>query len=167
MLITLHPLSPAEQDFIWAMLYLAIYTPPGSAPLPPEIVQQPDIAKYATGWGKSTDLGLYARNMQSGQMIGAAWLRLFKYTDPGYGYVDDTTPELSMAVLPDFRGQGIGNRLLTELLNLAEKRFPAVSLSVATSNPAVLLYKKFGFVTAKLDEHSLVMLKNFAGPASQ
>jgi ribosomal-protein-alanine N-acetyltransferase len=48
----------------------------------------------------------------TGDPIGAAWLRLWSKDEQGYGFVDVHTPELSMAVRPEFRGQGIGTLLL-------------------------------------------------------
>jgi len=54
---------------------------------------------------------------------------------------------LGMGLLPEFRGQGLGSRLLSSVLDHA-KRFglEKVELNVYTSNlPAVALYKKFGF----------------------
>jgi ribosomal protein S18 acetylase RimI-like enzyme len=42
-----------------------------------------------------------------------------------------------MAVLPSYRGQGVGSRLLAYLLRVAEEHHRAVSLSVAADNPAL------------------------------
>jgi [ribosomal protein S18]-alanine N-acetyltransferase len=65
---------------------------------------------------------------------------------PGYGYVDSSTPELSIAVLAEFRGKGIGGLLLKALLTTArEAGVVAVSLSVAEDNRAVALYEEHGF----------------------
>ena len=52
-----------------------------------------------------------------------------------------------MGLVPEFRGRGLGSKLLTKVLNHA-KRFglEKVELNVYTSNiSAVALYKKFGF----------------------
>ena len=56
-----------------------------------------------------------------------------------------TTPELSVAVMPGYRGQGIGTRLLNALLDTASKSYDAVSLSVQADNPALRLYQRLGF----------------------
>jgi L-amino acid N-acyltransferase YncA len=55
--------------------------------------------------------------------------------------------ELGIAVLPQFRGVGVGSALLDSALGLAsEKGFKKVNLSVFHTNKnAVNLYKKFGF----------------------
>jgi ribosomal protein S18 acetylase RimI-like enzyme len=82
----------------------------------------------------------------------------------GYGYVDDDTPELSMAVLPDYRGLGIGRRLLAELLDEAAHRYRAVSLSVATDNPARRLYERHGFVVLAFEGETATMIRHFNDP---
>lgn len=51
-----------------------------------------------SGWGRAGDMGFVAVDAGSGEPIGAAWLRLLGGDERGYGYVDDETPELGMAV---------------------------------------------------------------------
>lgn len=109
-----------------------------------EDVQQaksdPDLARYVEEFGRDGDLGFVAEN-EEGEFVGAAWIRLMH----GYAYIDDETPELSIAVAPDVRGRGIGGRLLEALLAGADERHDAVSLSVQVDNPAKRLYKRHGF----------------------
>ncbi len=54
---------------------------------------------------------------------------------------------LGMGLLPEYRGQGLGSKLLSSVLDHAKKtELEKVELHVYTSNiPAVALYKKFGF----------------------
>jgi GNAT superfamily N-acetyltransferase len=51
-----------------------------------------------------------------GEPVGAAWWRLFTAEDPGYGFVDEATPQVSIGVLPEARGRGVGERLLRALI---------------------------------------------------
>ena len=75
----------------------------------------------------------------------------------GYGYVDDDTPELSIALDPPARGIGLGGRLLESLF----EEVPRCSLSLDVRNPAVGLYRRWGFQEVRRDgEHSLVMLRD-------
>lgn len=138
------------------MCYHAIYVPPGAPPFPREQLQLPEIRRYVEGWGRPGDLGYTA--LSDGLPVGAAWLRLMTGAEAGYGYVGDSIPELSIALLPESRGQGIGTGLMQRLLAAARPLYPAISLSVTASNPARHLYERMGFVTVAEKEGSLVML---------
>lgn len=163
--ILIRPLTPADQPILWDMLYLALFVPDGAPPLPREIVQQPELARYVAGWGREHDMGFAALDEAGGLAIGAAWIRLLRATNRGYGYVDDETPELSIALEPAWRGQGIGTALLAHLLHAAQPRYRAISLSVAANNPAVRLYGRHGFELAGAGGDSLILLKRLAGPS--
>jgi ribosomal protein S18 acetylase RimI-like enzyme len=104
-------------------------------------------------------MGLLAIDQPRGEPVGAAWLRLFTETDPGWGFVDAATPEVSMAILPGYRGQGIGTVLLTELITQARGRYPALSLSVDPQNAAMRLYERLGFTVVGATGTSLTMRK--------
>jgi GNAT superfamily N-acetyltransferase len=152
--------TPHDQAFLWEMLYHAIYVPAGS-PLPPrDTIYRPELARYVEQWGKPHDLGIIAL-VHVNIPIGAAWLRLLTGTHRGYGYIDDKTPELSIAVLPDYRGQGTGAALLERLFAAARKRYPGISLSVSSTNPARRLYERAGFVPIAFAGDSITMLKTF------
>ncbi|MGD1855532.1 MAG: GNAT family N-acetyltransferase [Leptolyngbyaceae cyanobacterium] len=153
---TVRPLTLDDQSFLWEMLYQAIYVPDGQPALPQEIVQIPELARYVADWGREGDCGFLSTNVASQQTVGAVWLRLPIGEHKGYGYVDDPIPELSIAVLPNFRGQGIGTQLMTHLLTSACGQSP-ISLSVSADNPAVRLYQRFGFETISQQDGSLTM----------
>jgi len=132
--------TASDEPFLWDMLYLALFVPPGEPALPRSVLHHAAIARYVDGWGNRTgDSGLIA--LVDGAPVGAAWLRYFPASDPGYGFVDERTPELSVAVLPTHRSMGIGSHLIQELLRNAH----AVSLSCDPANPAWRLYVRFGF----------------------
>ncbi len=158
--IRIRALSDEDASALRRMLYLALFVPPGSPPLPENVVDSPEIARYICDWGRPGDLGFAAVD-PTGTMIGAAWLRLMTGSDRGYGYVDDQTPELSIAVEDEYRSQGTGTQLLTRLLSAAAQRHPAVSLSVSAENPAVRLYQRLDFVTISEESGSLTLLKTF------
>jgi ribosomal protein S18 acetylase RimI-like enzyme len=110
-----------------------------------EIRGDPHLARYVAGWGRAGDSGVKALDRHGGTCVGAAWLRLWTADDHGYGYIDDHTPELSIAVEAAYRGRGIGRRLLEELIATSAAPFAAVSLSVRRDNPALRLYRRTGF----------------------
>jgi ribosomal protein S18 acetylase RimI-like enzyme len=102
------------------------------------------VARYVEGWGRPGDRALIA--IDGFQPVGAAWYRLFTDRRPGYGFVDEETPELTIAVVPSRRGHGFGAELLSALLGQArEDGLHAVSLSVEPENPALHLYRRHGF----------------------
>lgn len=96
--IIVRPSTKADEPFLWEMLYQAIYFPPHLPPPDRSIITRPELAKYVEGWGRAHDHGLIAMPAGASDPIGAAWLRLFSRIDPGYGYIDDRTPELALAV---------------------------------------------------------------------
>jgi ribosomal protein S18 acetylase RimI-like enzyme len=147
-------LTPADQPFLWEMLYQALYVAADQTPPPREVIDQPDLARYVQDWGKTGDRGFVAIDPATGEAIGAVWLRFLIGENQGYGYVDDRTPELGIAVLPEYRGQGVGTALLNALV---ANELGAMSLSVAADNPAVRLYQRFGFAIVHESNGSLIL----------
>lgn len=95
-------------------------------------------------FGRSGDFGVVAD--AGAQPLGAAWWRRFPADAPGYGFIDEATPELSVAVLAAHRGRGIGTALLRALMREARGRgIGRLSLSVEHDNPAAALYERLGF----------------------
>ncbi len=157
MTFAFRPLTSADESFLWDMLYLALYVPPGQPALPRDVLRRPQISRYVQGWGQADDVGLLA--LDGDKPVGAAWLRLLTGENRGFGYVDDTTPELSIAVLPEYRGRGIGSDLLTRLLEAARSRFAAVCLSVSPDNPARQWYERLGFQVVNDEPPSVTMVR--------
>lgn len=149
-----------DQAFVWDALYHALFVPPGAQALPRDVLKQPDIQRYAEGWmTRPGDLGVLVESNHV--PIGAAWLRRWTTDDHGYGFVDESVPELSMAVLPGHRGRGLGTQLLERLLEAATDSTDAVSLSVSTNNPALRLYQRFDFTPVGAPEGgSLRMIRH-------
>lgn len=144
-------------------MYQSLHVPGGREPFPRDVIHQPEIAKYVRGWGRAGDMGYVAVDTVGGAPIGAAWLRLLAGGERGYGYVDDETPELGMAVLAGYRGRGIGSDLLGRLLESAAAVYRSVCLSVSADNPAVRLYERAGFVRVRECGDSLTMVKRLCG----
>lgn len=151
----IRPLTPIDQPFLWEMLYQAIYVPTGQPAPSRDIIQQPELARYVEGWGKPDDRGFLALNARTNQPIGAIWLRLLTIEAPGYGYIDDNSPELAMAVLPGDRGQGVGTQLLACLIDSRPNE--SLCLSVTENNPVVRLYGRFGFTIVGHANGSMTM----------
>lgn len=133
----------------------------GNAPLSPgEALLRPDLARYLSGWPWPDDLGVVASI--DGRDVGAAWARRLTSASPGYGWVSDDIPELTIGVDPAARGRGIGHALLDALILRVRATAPALSLSVEDGNLAArALYAKAGFVVVGRVGGSDTMLLEF------
>jgi ribosomal protein S18 acetylase RimI-like enzyme len=115
------------------------------------------ITRYVNGWGREGDRALIA--LDDFHPVGAAWYRLYTQDEPGFGFVDEQTPELTIGVVPARRGKGIGSSLLDALVERARKDgFAQLSLSVEQTNPAVHLYESRGFRTVQAEEGACIMV---------
>jgi len=141
----IRPGTPQDARFLRDMLRHAYYW---RTPEEDDAGRHP--MRYVENWGRPGDAAVIALD-DRGFPVGAAWYRLFARARPGYGFVDDSTPELSIAVVPRRRGGGVGGELMTAILERAKgEGYSAISLSVAKDSPAVGLYERYGF--AKVDE---------------
>ena len=119
-------------------------------------------SRYVDNWGRPGDAAMIA--LDDGIEVGAAWYRLFSRSAPGYGFVDESIPELTIAVVPSRRGRGFGDGLLTALLERARQEgYTALSLSVEKENPALRLYERFGFRPVGEVGDSVVMRADLNG----
>ena len=124
----------------------------------PEDAGPGPVALYVKAWGRPGDSAVIA--IDGGFPAGAAWYRLFPRDRPGYGFVDERTPELAIAVVPNARGKGVGSALLGALLDRARvEGYGAISLSVDRNNAgAIELYERHGFERVGEDDDSVTML---------
>lgn len=140
----IRPGTPQDARFLRDMLRHAYYWRS-----PEESVTGLHPMRYVENWGRPGDAAVIA--LADGFPVGAAWYRLFKRDAPGYGFVDEETPELSIAVVPSRRGHGTGSELMDAMLARARAEgYKAISLSVARDSPSVRLYERYGF--QKLDQ---------------
>ncbi|MGG1676079.1 GNAT family N-acetyltransferase [Neobacillus sp. NRS-1170] len=143
------------------MLYQAIFIPDGEPRPSKDILKEPNIQQSLKGWGRKGDTALIAIDAYNNP-IGAVWVRLFDDLNKTFGYIDSQTPLLGMALLPEYRGSGIGTALLGEMLRITkEAGFGAVSLSVDPNNPALKLYNRLGFQKVGFDGTSWNMIVKF------
>jgi predicted N-acetyltransferase YhbS len=113
------------------------------------------VYRYVQNWGRPGDAGIVA--MDGPHSYGAAWYRLFTAREPGFGFVDEQTPELTLAVVPSRRGKGAGKELLDALLAKARADgYGAISLSAAPEQAP--FYERFGFGPVREDEHAVTMV---------
>lgn len=143
----IRPIRPEEYPLLKDFLYDAIFVPEG-APIPPrEIINRPELAVYIENFGQPDDLCLMAESC--GHIVGAVWTRILDGEIKGYGNIDSCTPEFAISVKKEFRRQGIGRKLMEEMIALLKSHgYKKVSLSVNKENYASEMYRKLGFLAA-------------------
>jgi len=149
-----------ETPFLREMLYEALYVPKGQPPFPTSILDRPEILKYIKNWGQK--LGDVAIVLGSeGELIAAIWGRRFVASEKGYGFIDEQTPEISMAVKSGFRGKGIGTKLIERISEEYQRLgYSVLSLSVDELNPAKNLYERMGFFFFEENGTAVTMKKD-------
>jgi ribosomal protein S18 acetylase RimI-like enzyme len=149
----IRPLTAADEPLLWEMLYQGIHGMGLQVAPSPDVVHQPEFARYVTDWGRPGDSGFIAHDSPHGKPIGAAWFRFHSEQSDNRS---TTIPELALAVRSENRRQGIGAALLTYMVK-ADPECSTVLIPVAPDNPAVRLYERFGFKVIEHTPKSVVM----------
>jgi ribosomal protein S18 acetylase RimI-like enzyme len=152
---------PAEaEDFPFLATMLgeaAVWRPDKPTPTAAEVLGDPRYAMYLAGWPRHGDYGLVA---ERDGPVGAAWYRTYTEADHGHGFISEDVPELSIAVVASHRREGIGRRLLVDLVTAGiAQGHPALSLCVNGDNPARFLYESVGFVPVQQHGSSWTMVR--------
>ncbi len=149
--MNIRPAGPEDVGFLKSMLYeAAAWNPDWPRERTIAALADPVLERYHRDWGRPGDAGVIAELDR--EPVGAAWFRLFTAAEPGFGFVDDTTPELGIAVVPLHRRKGIGETLLRALIVQArEEGYHSLSLSVAVHNRSRMMYERTGFEKVRED----------------
>ena len=157
-MILIRPILPDEVPVLDEFLYEAIFVPQGVDPPPRSIIENDDLQVYVRDFGESPhDHCLVAEC--DGKIVGAVWSRMMN----DYGHIDNQTPSLAISLFKEYRGQGIGTRLLSQMLDLLRKEgYGQASLSVQKENYALRMYQRAGFdvVVDRGEEVLMVILLN-------
>ena len=135
-------------------IYWAIFVPSNSELPKRSIIYNPDVFIYIENFGQENDCGVVAE--VDGKVIGVAWTRII----PAYGHVDNETPELAISVLPEYRNQGVGLKLMEKLFELLTQcGYKQTSLAVQKENPAVSFYLRLGYDIISESSEEYLMVK--------
>jgi GNAT superfamily N-acetyltransferase len=158
--VNIRPATQADDEFLKTMLYEAARWNPDWPREPmEEVLDEPVLRRYHEGWGRPGDGGVIAELER--MPVGAVWYRQFTDDEPGYGFVDEKTPELSVAVQPLHRRKGIGHALLhSAMVQAREEGFQSLSLSVAVHNRSRMMYQRAGFHRVSEDGDHWTMVAN-------
>lgn len=151
--VMIRPLKENEYGVLADFLVEAIYVPAGTAAPPKSIIDQPELQVYLQNFGKKDDHALAAE--KDGKIVGVVWTRIMQ----DYGHIDDETPSFAIALDQDYRGQGIGTRMMQQMLaHLKQQGYRKASLSVQQANAAVSLYQQVGFKIVDKNEEEYIMV---------
>ena len=159
-MLRFRPLTVSDQDKLWHWLHVALWDPPPAGLRPVEVLQSPGVRIYAESWGLASDVGVVAHVGDAD--AGACWMRLLP-AGVGLASVDAATPQLGIALEPEFQRKGYGRALLQAALEAARQAgYRQVALTVHPQNPAVVLYERCGFRKVELRNHYHLMVVDLA-----
>ena len=152
--VLIRKLYSKEVDLLKNFLYEAIFIPEGMEPPARDIVERPELRLYYDGFGNGpADYCLVAET--DGHAVGAAWTRIMN----DYGHVNDETPSFAISLFSEYRGQGIGTRLMKEMLSLLKEHgYRQASLAVQKANYAVRMYRNVGFEIIDENDEEYIMV---------
>ncbi|MBB3700624.1 GNAT family N-acetyltransferase [Flammeovirga yaeyamensis] len=138
-----------EYNQLEDFLYEAIFQFDPENLIPREVIQLPEVYVFIKDFGsKKDDYCLVAE--ADNKIVGAVWVRIIDGEIKGFGHIDKHTPEFAISIIPEYRGKGIGTKLMHCMLNyLKQKGYKQASLSVQKENYALRLYQKVGFEIIK------------------
>lgn len=113
-----------------------------------EEVAKVEAASFSIPWTKEAFMNEMLRNDQAVYFVAVHEKRVIGFV--GVWKIVDEGHITNIAVLPEYRGQGIGQKLLAQLVAYAqEKDLVGLTLEVRVSNVgAQKLYEQFGFQQA-------------------
>ena len=144
-----------EIDELKNFIYEAIFIPEGIEKPNKEIILKPELKIYYEDfYNKKDDYCLICED--NNKIIGAVWTRIMN----DYGHIDDDTPSLAISLYKEYRGKGIGTKLILSMFNLLKDNgYNKISLSVQKDNYAKKLYLNVGFKIIKETKEEYIMVK--------
>lgn len=157
-MVTLRPAGPEDRDFL-----LDVYASTREAELAP-VPWTPEQKAAFLKMQFEAQAADYSRNYMEAdfsviEVDGAPAGRLYVERQPGEIRLID------IALVPAFRGRGIGTGLLRDLLEEADAKGKGVSLHVEVFNPARRLYERLGFTAVSERTPYLLMERRPAARA--
>lgn len=145
-----------EYKILDNFLYEAIFIPEGTEKPPREIINNEELQIYVKDFGNYKDDNCIVAELDH-KIIGACWARIMN----DYGHIDNSTPSLAISLYEEYRGKGIGTRLMKSMLKLLkDKGYKRASLSVQKNNYAVEMYKKVGFRIIDENKEEYIMVRD-------
>ncbi|MCL2311023.1 MAG: GNAT family N-acetyltransferase [Firmicutes bacterium] len=155
--IIIRPMKRKEFYLLEDFLYEAIFQRDEDNPLPRSEINKPELKVFIEGFGRAHDYCLVAE--YKSKIIGAVWTRILSGEVKGFGNVDENTPEFAISIYKEYRNQGIGTKLMKQMLSLLKDRgYKQASLAVQKDNYAFKMYLSVGFEIVKETDEEYIMI---------
>ena len=152
--LNIRELKENEYKILDNFLYEAIFIPKGMKKPPREIINNEELQVYVKDFGNYKDDNCIVAELNN-KIVGACWTRIMN----DYGHIDDNTPSFAISLYEEYRGKGIGTKLMETMLKLLkDKGYKKASLAVQKDNYAVKMYKKVGFKIIDENEQEYIMI---------
>lgn len=106
-----------EYDVLDDFLYEAIFIPKGVKKSPRSIINRDELQVYIKNFGKSDSDNCLVVECD-GRIVGACWARIMN----DYGHIADDTQSLAISMYEEYRGKGIGRKLMRNMLHLLKEK---------------------------------------------
>ena len=147
-------IKKSEYGELENFLYEAIFIPEGTEKPSKEIIKSEDLQVYIKDFGNSKDDNCLVAEYNN-KIVGACWTRIMN----DYGHIDNETPSFAISLYEEYRGKGIGTKLMLKMLDLLkQKGYKQASLAVQKENYAVKMYKKVGFEIIDENKEEYIMI---------
>jgi ribosomal protein S18 acetylase RimI-like enzyme len=154
--LNVHDATEADPSFLQRMLYEAANRPDRVWPTFDSSMREPRNIRFWKGFPRAGDIGVVSQDDDT--PIGAAWIRHFSGVELRPIY-DPDVPVLAIGVEEHYRGRGVGQLLMHELITRARIRgVQAIDLTTGSFNEAaVRLYHSYGFRDTSTSNGSIRM----------
>lgn len=139
--LVIREIREEEYKLLEDFLYEAIFIPKGAEKPIKEIIKNEELQVYIKDFGTDKNDNCLVAEYDN-KIIGACWTRIMN----DYGHIDNDTPSFAISLYEEYRGKGIGTKMMKTMLKLLkDKGYKKTSLSVQKNNYAVKMYKNVGF----------------------
>ncbi len=143
-----------EYKLLEDFLYEAIFIPKGTKKPSREIINNEELQVYIKDFGTDKNDNCLVAEYDN-KIVGACWTRIMN----DYGHIDNDTPSFAISLYEEYRGKGIGTKMMKTMLKLLkDKGYKKTSLSVQKSNYAVKMYKNVGFKIIDENKEEYIMV---------
>lgn len=152
--LNIREIRKEEYNLLDDFLYEAIFIPKGTSKPPQKITKNEELQVYIKDFGTYKDDNCLIAEYDN-KIVGACWTRIID----NYGHIDNKTPSFAISLYEEYRGKGIGTKLMKSMLAfLKEKGYRKTSLSVQKNNYAVKMYENVGFKIIDENKEEYIML---------